>query len=146
MPSFISVRLPAAGPWPAMVRINNAAGYAAGHTAAMVVDDYLPGSANAISVIPDGMEIWAKNAAQGNAIQFLGIQTGAGATASRVANGGGLKFAVADNDELYVVDPANLAFTLASGRGFVLADPASFASDLSEDGRGNIIWYFYDIA
>ena len=62
MPSFISVRLPAAGPWLAMVRINNAAGYAAGHTAAMVVDDFLPGSATAASVIADGMEIWAKNA------------------------------------------------------------------------------------
>jgi len=127
-----------------MVRINNAAGYAAGHTAAMVVDDYLPAAATAASVIPDGMEIWAKNAVQGNAVQFLGIQTGAGATASRVA--AGLNFAVADNDELYVVDPANLAFALASGRGLVIADPATFGADLSEDGRGNIIWYFHDIA
>ena len=129
-----------------MVRINNAAGYAAGTTAAMAVDDYLPGSSSAATVIPDGMEIWAKNAVQGNAIQFLGIQTGAGATAPRVAGGGGLKFAIADNDELYVVDPANLAFALANGRGLAIADPATFGTDLSEDGRGNIIWYFHDIS
>jgi len=127
-----------------MVRINNAAGYAAGTTTAMVVDDYLPGSGDVQTVIPNGLEIWAKNAAQGNAIQFLGRQTNVGATASRCNDGKGLRFAVADNTELYVVDPAGLAYTLAVGRGFVLTTAATAAVDLSEDGRGNIQWLFSD--
>ena len=129
-----------------MVRINNAAGYAAGHTAAMVVDDFLPGSSSAATVIPNSLEIWAKNATQGNAIQLLGTQTNPGATASRCNDGKGLRFAVADNDELYVVDPANLAFALAMGKGFVIANPATCATEVSEDGRGNITYTFTEFS
>ena len=126
-----------------MCAINNASGYAAGTSTAMTSDDFLP-SGDVRTVIPVGLDVWAKNPAQNNAIQFLGKCTAVTATSVRI--GAGTKFAINDNAELYVVDPANLAYTLASGRGYVLADPASAGLEVSDDGRGNITYTFFDFS
>lgn len=125
-----------------MCAINNAAGYAAGTSTAMTSDDFLP-SGDVRTVIVVGMDVWAKNPAQNNAIQFLGTCTAV--TATSVRCGGGTKFAINDNAELYVVDPANLAYTLALGRGFVLSAAATAGVEVSDDGRGNLAYTFYDM-
>ena len=143
MPSFASVRLPVAGPYPTMCHINNAAGYAAGTSTAMTTDDALPGSGAVTTVIPVGFQVWAKNTTKkSQPIELLGVCTAVTATSVRI--GGGIKFAVIDNQELYVVDPAGLAITLATGNGFVLTNAATSALEISDDGRGMMVWCFYD--
>ena len=142
----MTVKLPAAGPWPTMCAINNAAGYAAGTTTAMTSDDFLPQAGDVRTVILPGMEIWAKNPAQGNAMQFLGMGTNFTATSVRINDGKGARFAIEDNAELYVVDPANLAYTLAVGRGFGLAAANTSGVEVSEDGRGNLTYTFWDMS
>ena len=103
MPSFVTVKLPAAGPLPTMCRINNAAGYAAGTTAAMTTDDNLP--AGDVTTV-----------------------------------------AIEDNAEFYVEDPAQLAYTLAVARGFILTAANTSGVEVSEDGRGNLTYTFWDMS
>jgi len=128
-----------------MCAINNAAGYPAGTTTAMTSDDFLP-SGDVTTVIVPGMEIWAKNPAQNNAIQYLGKGTNFTSTSVRINDGTGTRFAIEDNAELYVVDPASLAYTLALARGFVLAAANTAGVEVSDDGRGNITYTFWDMS
>jgi hypothetical protein len=128
-----------------MCFVNNAAGYAAGTTTAMTTDDTLPGSGAVTTVIPLGYQVWAKNTTKASQpIELLGQCTAVSATSVRIGGGGGTKFALVDNQELYVIDPAGLALTLAIGYGFTLADPGTAALEISNDGRGMMVWCFYD--
>ena len=145
MVSFVSVALPVAGPHATLCFVNNAAGYAAGTTTAMTTDDTLPGSGAVNTVIPVGYQVWAKNTnKKSQPIELLGVCSAVTTTSVRIANGGGTKFALVDNQELYVVDTAGLALTLAIGNGFTLADPGTAALEISNDGRGMMVWCFYD--
>lgn len=145
MPSFVSVNLPAAGPHATLCFVNNGAGYAAGTTTAMTTDDTLPGGQAVNTVITVGKEVWAKNTTKASQpVELLGICSAVTTTSVRIANGGGTKFALVDNQELYVVDPGGLALTLAIGKGFSLADPGTAALEISNDGRGMMVWCFYD--
>ena len=100
-------RFPPHGPYDAGIQINNGAGYAAATAGAMTVDDdYTIGDArDAISV---GDVIWVKQANKGSKYTRLGICTAIGATA--VTIGAGTTVAVADNEILYVEDPAGPLF------------------------------------
>tara|TARA_R110002020_G_scaffold118792_6_gene271395 strand:- start:26571 stop:26957 length:387 start_codon:yes stop_codon:yes gene_type:complete len=128
-----------------MCRINNAAGYAAGTTAAMTTDDNLP-AGDVTTVIIQGMRIWAKNPAQHNAVQFLGTGTNFTGTSVRINDGTGTRFAIEDNAEFYVEDPAQLAYTLAVARGFILTAANTSGVEVSEDGRGNLTYTFWDMS
>lgn len=98
--SVWTFRFPPNGPYDAGVQINNASGYAASTTGAMTVDDdYSTGDAR--DVISVGDNVWAN---QSGVFTKLGTVTAIGATAVTV--GAGIAIAVADNDILYVEDPA----------------------------------------
>ena len=91
------------GPYDAGIQINNGAGYAAATSGAMTVDDdYTTGDAS--DVVSVGDAIWVKQADKGASYTRLGTVTAIGATA--VTIGGGTTVSVADNEVLYVEDPA----------------------------------------
>ena len=130
-----SISLPAAGPYATGVKINNAGGYAAGTTAAMTVDGL-----NATQVFPIGSTIMARDYAQAsNPMRVLGVVTHHGATNVRINGGGGTAFALSDNDVLYCLDVAALAYAkadaFAAGAGLPIAPTTTV--QVSDDGRGN---------
>jgi len=111
----------------------------------MTTDDTLPATGAVNTVIAAGFNVWAKNTNKASQpIELLGQCTAVTTTSVRIAGGGGTKFALVDNQELYVEDPAGLAFTLATAGGFALADPGTAAVEVSNDGRGMMVWCFYD--
>ena len=96
-------RFPPHGPYDSGVQINNAGGYAAATAGALTVDDdYTTGDAR--DVISVGDVIWVKQADKGANYTRLGVCTAIGAAA--VTIGAGTAVAVADNEILYVEDPA----------------------------------------
>ena len=96
-------RFPPHGPYDSGVQINNAGGYAAATAGALTVDDdYTTGDAR--DVISVGDVICVKQADKGANYTRLGVCTAIGATA--VTIGAGTAVAVADNEILYVEDPA----------------------------------------
>ena len=138
-----SISLPAAGPYATGVKINNAGGYAAGTTAAMTVDGL-----NATQVFPIGSTIMARDYAQAsNPMRVLGVVTHHGATNVRINGGGGTAFALSDNDVLYCLDVAALAYAkadaFAAGAGLPIAPTTTV--QVSDDGRGNLIFVYADM-
>jgi hypothetical protein len=106
-----TIKIPVAGPYPSGIKINNGAGYAAGTTAVLTCDDVYATAGDARDVFFVTQEVWAKNTSKTtNPVEFLGTTTNVTATNVRCNVGGGTKFAIADNAELYTVD----------GRGMLL--------------------------
>lgn len=142
MPVMFSVIVPAAGPYPTGILINNGAGYAKGTTAAMTTD-----GGNASHAFPIGAVVMAKDVnARSDPTRVLGNATANGATNVRIAGGGGTKFALTDNAELYSTDSAALAFKLISERLAAIGVPLSPQAGIqcSDDGRGNLIYTYFD--
>ena len=138
-----SISLPAAGPYATGVKINNAGGYAAGTTAAMTVDGL-----NATQVFPVGSTIMARDNAQASTpMRVLGVVTHNGATNVRINGGGGTAFTLADDDVLYCLDVATLAWAkadaFAAGAGLPIAPTTTV--QVSDDGRGNLIFVYADM-
>ena len=125
----VSVRVPTAGPYPTGIHVNNAAGYAAAHTATATVDDvYGSSGADATLVFKVGRTVMAyDNSKVVPQLLPLGLITHISATTIRCS--GGTRFAVADNAELYIDDAATVALlkatqlVVAGGDGF---DPSTF--------------------
>ena len=118
-----TIKIPSAGPYETGVLINNAGGYAAGHSATMTVDDqYATGDARDLFYV--NQEIWAQNNNKASKpIEFLGICTAV--TATTVRMGAGSKFIVADNDPLYTIDAGALAYLKARNTGLSVSGAAT---------------------
>lgn len=136
-----SISVPAAGPYPTGILINNGAGYPSGTATAMTTD-----GGNASHVFPVGSTVMAKDVnARSDPLRVLGVVTVNGATTVRI--GGGIKYAVTDNLELYCIDAATIAYKLAKA----YAATASFtfgattSVQVSDDGRGNLIYVYADL-
>ena len=107
---------PPNGPWDTGVRINNAAGYAAGTTATMAVDDIynVGGDASDIFAVMD--DVYIK---RGNKFLLLGTCSATGtSTTIRIlhATGGSLQ-AVLDNEILYSYDLGGIVQAQAKDGG-----------------------------
>lgn len=124
MATIATVRFAGPGPYGTGVFVNNAAGYAAATTSALVVDDTAKGSLDVRTLIKVAQDVYAHNtAATGSPLQFVGICTAtASATAIAFGDGTGLRFALVDNQELFVADPSFMAYGLATQNGFSAAD------------------------
>ena len=136
-----SISVPAAGPYPTGILINNGAGYAAGTATAMTTD-----GGNASHVFPVGSTVMAKDVnARSDPLRVLGVVTANGAATVRI--GGGTKFAVTDDLELYCIDSATLAFlsgsAYAATAGFTFS--ANTSVQVSDDGRGNLIYVYAEL-
>lgn len=133
MTAIATIRFGGPGPYGTSVFVNNSAGYAAATTSALAVDDTARGTAEVRTLIKVGQDVWAQNTAvAGNPIQFLGIATAVGsATAITFNDGTGLRFALVDNQELFVADPSWMAYGLALQSGFTAADA---------DDKVNVCW------
>jgi len=124
MATIATVRFAGPGPYGTNVFVNNASGYAASTTSALAVDDTIKATLDVRKAIAVNSAVWAKNTAvTGHPLQFLGYCTAVGsATAITFADGVGLRFALVDNQELFVEDPSFMAYHLATFGGFVAAD------------------------
>ncbi len=127
-------RFPPNGPYDSGVQINNVGGYAATTASAMTVDDdYTTGDAR--DVIRVGDVIWVKKSNKGNDFTKLGTVTAIGATA--VTIGAGITVAVADNDILYVEDPAGPLYGKMLNTGTA---PSANTIIEVDDVRGEIVY------
>ena len=137
-----SISIPTAGPYPTGVLINNGAGYAAGTATAMTTD-----GGNASHAFPVGSTVMAKDVnARSNPLRVLGAVTANSATTVRI--GAGTKFAVTDNLELYCIDSATVVYKLA--KEYAATASFTFGANtfvqVSDDGRGNLIYVYSDFA
>ena len=124
--TIATIRFPGPGPYATKVFINNASGYAAGETGALTVDDTIRSTLTVQNVIAVAQDVYAKNSANGDAMEFLGTCTAVGSgTAITFNDGTGLRFAVVDNQELYVSDPSFMAQGLAGVSGYTAAGGAT---------------------
>ena len=127
-------RFPPNGPYDAGIQINNGAGYAAATAGAMTVDDdYTTGDAR--DVISVGDVIWVNKTDKGANFTRLGVCTAIGAAA--VTIGGGTTVAVADNDILYVEDPAGPLYGKMLNTGTA---PSANTIIEVDDVRGEIVY------
>jgi len=124
MATIATVRFAGPGPYGTNVFVNNASGYAASTTSALAVDDTLRGALDVRSAIRPLQEVWAKNTAvAGEPLQFLANCSAVGsATAITFSDGVGLRLALVDNQELFVIDPSFMAYGIATMSGFTAAD------------------------
>ncbi len=144
MGTIATIRFPGPGPYATKVFINNASGYAAGETGALVVDDTIRLTLDVRNVISASQDVYAKNTANGDAIEFLGIATAVGsATAITFNDGTGLRFAVVDNQELYVADPSFMAQGLAGVSGYTAADAVTDHCQVTWSPRNELCYTFY---
>lgn len=142
MAFVFTIRVPVAGVYKSGIRINNSGGYASGETGAMTVDDEYATAGDATDVFFVGQTVYAKDASSAsNAKRVLGVVTAVSATTVRI--GGGTAFAVADNDDLYTDDAGALSYVKAKNTGKVLAPTTSI--EVSEDGRGMMLFTYYDL-
>ena len=142
--TIATIRFPGPGPYATKVFINNASGYAAETTSALTVDDTLRITQSVQGVIAVGQDVYAKNSANGDAIEFLGTVNAVGSATSITFNDGtGLRFAVVDNQELYVADPSFMAKGLAIFSGFTEAGDATDHVTTCWSPRGELCYTFY---
>jgi hypothetical protein len=143
MGTIATIRFPGPGPYATKVFINNASGYAATTTSALTVDDTARGTLDVRTVIAISQDVYAKNNANGDAMEFLGRCTAVGsATAITFADGTGLRFAVIDNQELYVSDPSFMAQGIASMSGYTIADGATDHCQVTWSPRNELCYTF----
>ena len=140
----LTVRIPNAGPNRAGVRINNAGGYAAGTSTAMTVDDIYTTAGDATDIFVVGEVVYAVDASSPTTgKKQLGIVTAVTATTVRI--GGGTNFAIEDDAELYTDNKCGLATAKAKNSGATLA-AATTNLEVQDDGRGNILFNYYDFS
>ena len=143
MGTIATIRFPGPGPYATKVFINNASGYAAGETGALVVDDTIRSTLDVRSVIAVNQDVYAKNSANGDAMEFLGRCTAVGsATAITFDDGTGLRFAVVDNQELYVADPSFMAQGLAIVSGYTAANDHTDHCQVTWSPRNELCYTF----
>lgn len=143
MPFVFTIRIPVAGVYKSGIRINNAGGYASGTSTAMTVDDEYATAGDATDVFFVGQTVYAKDASSpSTAKKVLGVVTAVTSTTVRI--GGGTAFAVADNDDLYTDDAGALSFVKAKNTGKTIGVATSV--EVSEDGRGMMLFTYYDFA
>ena len=146
----VSVRVPTAGPYPTGIHVNNGAGYAASTTTALTVDDvYASAGCDATIVFKVGRTVMAfDNSKVVPQLLPLGVITAVTATTVRIANGGGTRFAVADNLELFIDDASTVA--LIKGNDLIIAGgdalSPSASLEVSDDGRGQLIFTYFSFA
>ncbi len=144
MATIATIRFPGPGPYATKVFINNASGYAAGETGALTVDDTARLALSAQTLIGVAQDVYAKNSANGDAMEFLGTCTAVGsATAITFNDGTGLRFAVVDNQELYVADPSFMALGLASVYGYTAAGDHTDHCQVTWSPRNELCYTFY---
>ena len=142
-----TVRIPVAGPYPSGVKINNGAGYAAGTTAAATVDDIYTAAGDARDIFFVGQQIFAVNTAKvSNPIELLGNCTAVIAAAVTCNDGTGFRFAVADNAELYTLNAGALSLAKARATNLAVTGAATCGLEVTEDGRGNLLFTYFDIS
>lgn len=143
MAFVFTIRVPVAGVYKSGIRINNGGGYASGTSTAMTVDDEYATAGDARDVFFVGQTVYAKDASSpSNAKKVLGVVTAVTATTVRI--GGGTAFAVADNDDLYTDDAGAVSYVKAKDTGFTLGPQSSL--EVSEDGRGMMLFTYYDFS
>tara|TARA_R110000824_G_scaffold203253_1_gene387660 strand:- start:61 stop:507 length:447 start_codon:yes stop_codon:yes gene_type:complete len=141
--TIATVRFPGPGPYATKVFINNASGYAATTTSALTVDDTARSNLDVRDVIAVGQEVYAKNNANGDNMEFLGNCTATGsATAITFNDGTGLRFAVVDNQELYVSDPSFMAQGIATKGGYTAAGDATDLVTICWSPRNELCYTF----
>tara|TARA_R100000008_G_scaffold8678_1_gene4487 strand:+ start:52 stop:492 length:441 start_codon:yes stop_codon:yes gene_type:complete len=146
MAFIVSVKVPVAGPWMSGVRVNAAAGVAATTTTAWVVDDIYSAAADARDIFTVGLEVWAKNTSKPSSpIEKLGLVSAVTATSIR-CQVTGTAFAIADNAELYTQNPGGVALAKGKDSGQSVSGAATNALEITEDGRGNLLYTFFDLS
>ena len=142
MATIATIRFPGPGPYATKVFINNAAGYAAGESGALTVDDTARATLSVQELIAVSQDVYAKNTANGDAIEFLGIATGVGSATAITFAAGGIKFALVDNQELYVADPSFMAQGLATVSGYTAADDHTDHCQVTWSPRNELCYTF----
>jgi len=141
--TIATIRFPGPGPYATKVFINNASGYAAATTSALTVDDTIRATLDVRNIISVSQDVYAKNSANGDAMEFLGICTAVGSgTAITFSDGVGLRFAVVDNQELYVADPSFMAQGLAGVNGYTAAGGATDLVTVCWSPRNELCYTF----
>ena len=145
MAFVVSVKVPVAGPIASGVKVNAAAGVAASTTTAWDVDDVYAVGGDARDVFPAGTEVWAINTSKTtNPIEKLGTVTAVTATTIR-CQVTGTAFAIADNAEMYTYNPGGVAFALGKNTGQSVDGAATNGLEITEDGRGMLVFTFFDL-
>ena len=145
MAFVVSVKVPVAGPIASGVKVIAAAGVAATTTTAWNCDDIYGIGGDARDIFPVASELWAKNTAKNNTIEKLGIVTAVTATSLRCQTTG-TAFTLADNDELYTFNPGGVALALGKNSGLSVSGAATNGLEITEDGRGMLVFTFFDLA
>jgi len=139
-----TVKIPIAGPYPSGVKINNGAGYPAATGTALTVDDVYTTGGDARDVFFVTQEVWAVNTSKVTSpVELLGICSAVSASSVRCQTSK-TAFAVADNAELYTLDPGALSLIKAKNTGLTLA--ATTSIEVTEDGRGNLLFTYFDLS